>query len=65
MVYLVLGEVFPHKLDEQFINICFHILTICWVEPYNDFGFISMSVLSIAFIEKSLSISAVSKTDLT
>ena len=30
MVFIVLGEVFSHKLDEQFTNICFHILAIWW-----------------------------------
>ena len=28
MVFAFLGEVFPHKLDEQFTNICFLILAI-------------------------------------
>ena len=50
MVFAVLGEVFPHKLDKQFTNICFHILTIWWVEPYNLPVSISSSVLSIAII---------------
>ena len=50
MVFAILGEVFPHELDEQFTNICFHILTIWWVEPYNFPVSISSSVLSIAII---------------
>ena len=48
MVFAVLGEVFPHKLDEQFTNICFHILAIWWVEPCNLPVSISSSAWSIA-----------------
>ena len=52
MVFVVLGELFPHKFDEQFTNICFHISAMWWVKPYNFFAFISSSVLSIAIIER-------------
>ena len=52
MVFAVLEEVFPDKLDEQFTNICFHILAIWWVEPYNLPVSISASVLSIAIIAR-------------
>ena len=54
MVFTVLGEVFPQKLDEQFTNIRFHILAIWWVEPYNLHVSISSSVLSIAIIVRNL-----------
>ena len=50
MVFAVLGEVFPHKPDEQFTNICFHILAIWWVEPYNLPVSVSLRVLSNALI---------------
>ena len=50
MVFTVFGEVFPHKLEGQFTNICFHILAKLWVEPYNLPVSISLSVLSIAII---------------
>ena len=52
-VFVVLWELFPHKLDEQFTKICFLILAIWWVKPYNLPVFsISSSVSSIAVIEK-------------
>ena len=54
MVFAVLGKMFPHKFDEQFTNICFHILAIWWVEPYNLPVSISSSVLSIAIIIRNL-----------
>ena len=50
MVFAVFEEVFPHKFDEQFTNICFHILTMWWVEPYIIPVSISSSVLKIAII---------------
>ena len=50
MAFAVLEEVFPHKFDEQFTNICFVILAMWWVEPYNLPVSISSSVLSIAII---------------
>ena len=31
LIFIV--EVLPQKLDEQFTNICFHILAISWIEP--------------------------------
>ena len=31
----VLGEVLPQTSDEQFTNICLHILAIWWFEPYS------------------------------
>ena len=34
-VLVLLGEVFPHKLNEQFTNINFYILTIWWLKPYD------------------------------
>ena len=52
MVFVVLGEVFSHRLDEQFTKIVFHILTIWWAEPYNLSITISSSVLSIAIIKR-------------
>ena len=48
MVFAAIGEVFPHKLDEHFTNIFFHILAIWWIEPCNLPASISSSVLSIA-----------------
>ena len=50
MVFAVLGEVFPHELDEQFTNICFRILAIWWVKPRNLPVSISSSVLNIPII---------------
>ena len=50
MVFAVLGEVFPHKLDEQFTNICFHILALWQVEPYNLPASIFSSILSVDII---------------
>ena len=32
VVFVVLAEMFPHKLNEQFAHICFHILALWWVE---------------------------------
>ena len=52
MAFVVLAEVFPHKLDEQLANIFFHILALWWVEPYNLSVSTSSSVLSIAIIER-------------
>ena len=50
MVFAVLEKVFPHKLDEQFTNICFHILAIWRVAPYDLPVSIPSSVLKIAII---------------
>ena len=50
MVFVALVEMFPHRLDEQFTNICFYILDIWWVEPCNLPVSISSSVSSIAII---------------
>ena len=35
LVFVVLAEVIPHRLDEHFTNICFHIMAIWWIESYN------------------------------
>ena len=35
MVFVVLGKVLPHKLEEQFTKTVFCILAIWCVEPYN------------------------------
>ena len=51
MVFAFLGELFPHRLDEQFANIYFLILAIWWIESYNLYVSISSSVLSIAIIK--------------
>ena len=50
MLFVVVEEVFPQNLDEQFTNICFHILAIWCVEPDNLSVSISSRVLSIATI---------------
>ena len=50
MVFVVLGEKLPHKLDEQFTNICLRILALWTVEPFNLSVSISSSFLSIAII---------------
>ena len=52
MVFVVLGKVFPHKLDEQFTNTCFHISVILWGDPCNLSVSISSSVLSNAIIKR-------------
>ena len=44
------GKCFLTSLMNSFINICFHILAIWWVEPHNHPVSISSSVLSIAII---------------
>ena len=50
LLFVVLGEVLPHKLDEQFTSSCFLILAIWWVQPYDLSVSVSSSVLSIAII---------------
>ena len=52
MVFVVDGEMFPRKLDEQLINIYFHILAVWRVERYNLSVSISLSVLSIDIIKR-------------
>ena len=51
-VFVVLRKVFPHKLDEQFTNTCFHILAILWGDPCNLSVSISSSVLRNAIIKR-------------
>ena len=34
-VEVKIRKVLSHKFEEQFTNICFHILAIWWVERYN------------------------------
>ena len=50
MLFVIVEEVFPHNLDEQFTNTCLHILAIWCVERDNLSVSISSSVLSIAIM---------------
>ena len=52
LIFAVLGDVCPHKLDKQFTNICFNILAIWCVERHNFSVSVSSRVLSITFFDK-------------
>ena len=52
MVFIIVWEVFPDKLDEQFTNNRSHISAVLWVEPYNFSVSIFSKVLSMVIVKR-------------
>ena len=65
MVFAVLGKVFPQKFDQQLSNICFSILAIWWVEPFNLSVSFFSSVLLLLLKDRSTYIAIIEKCPLT
>lgn len=52
MVFIIVWEVLPDKLDELFSNNRFRISAVLWVEPYNFSVSIFSKVLSMVMVIK-------------